>query len=349
MSTDNISFNNLSSNITLGLVNDTFTYKEKAKQIDLGKLNTEKSLDSFENRGNLTDILYELYPNYRVTKAFPESVFGDQFGYDMNKKITNCMADFYAGKISQKEVENFFEECYTSMEIYRKQQRQTSGNDIADKQQIVSELYERFAKENARAARVANFNEGKALNVKYGGRNDDGVYYNSDYYYQCEEVREGLRKVVEKMANRLEIPAIDTEEIEKNSDLTVDGGFDFNSGWNFSYRNQVGRASIEDESMVPPKNFKFFYKENSFQNQGSLWAVLNGRETSIQIPFTMSQSGDLKGRIFYLNDLLDDFLQAGDTNDQYKSFLKNIAVFTRSYSMQSGINNVFGNFVSPKS
>ena len=44
---------------------------------------------------------------------------------------------------------------------------QTSGTNEADNTQIVSEMYEIFAKENARAASQANYQEGKALNEKY--------------------------------------------------------------------------------------------------------------------------------------------------------------------------------------
>ena len=39
-----------------------------------------------------------------------------------------------------------------------------SGTNEADNTQIVSEMYEFFAKENARAAGQANYQEGKALN-----------------------------------------------------------------------------------------------------------------------------------------------------------------------------------------
>lgn len=69
----------------------------------------------------------------------------------------------------------------------------------------------------------------------------------------------------------------------------------------------------------------------------------------MQVPFSIDQNGSMKGQIFYLNNLLGDSLQKGSNNDQYMSFLKNFAIFTRWYSFSTGINDVFGNFVSPKS
>ena len=70
---------------------------------------------------------------------------------------------------------------------------------------------------------------------------------------------EALRQSALKMTENWNLDAIDCDEIEKNSELTLDGGFDFNSGWNWSFRNQVGRSSMAVEENVPPKDFKVFF------------------------------------------------------------------------------------------
>lgn len=272
----------------------------------------------------------------------PKSVFGDQFGYDMQKDISGHMNDFYSGKISQSELEDFFKECCTSMRMYRTKQRQTSGNNLEDNKQIISEMYEMFAKENQRAARIANYNEGISVNEKYGGRKDDWAYYNSDYYYQCLDTKEILRNITEDIENKWGIPFINLEKIEANSKYTLDGGFDFNSGWNFSYRNQAGMASMEDESIEPPENFRFFYKEEYSFHQGTLSASLDGREYSVEVPFSASN------QIYYINKLLNDFMQDDNNYKSYNRFLSNFAIFTRQYSFRSGINNIFGNYTIGK-
>ncbi len=63
------------------------------------------------------------------------------------------------------------------------------------------------------------------------------------------------------MTEKWELDGIDCDEIEANSSLTLDGGFDFNSIWNSDFRNQVGRSSLAKESTIPPENFKMFFKE----------------------------------------------------------------------------------------
>ncbi|MDE5718711.1 MAG: hypothetical protein K2I53_14065 [Lachnospiraceae bacterium] len=315
-------------------------YQERVRQLGL---TAEKKWDYFEKARECMETS-GLYPNYKVVKSMPASVFGDRFGYEIQDSIYDCMTDFYAGKISENDVKDYLEECCVSMRIYRTQQCQTSGYNATDNQQIVSQVYEVFAKMNAIAARNANYNEGLAENQAYGGRTDDWVYYNSDYYYQCEETKELLRQAAGYVTDKWEIPAIDPEEIEKNTTLTLDGKLDFNSCWNWEYRNQVGGGSMEDESVVPPEGFRFFFKENSFPDYGTLWVSLNGDREDVDVPFFISRTS-LKGQIYRVYDLLDDGFKAAEGHKKYSGFLSGLTVFTTWYAHESGLIDLFGNYV----
>ena len=82
----------------------------------------------------------------------PKTLFGDTFGYQMVKDISDYMRRYYAGEVSDDDVKNFFNECCASMRAYHSQMRHTTGMNEEDNTQIVSEIYEIFAKENQRAA-----------------------------------------------------------------------------------------------------------------------------------------------------------------------------------------------------
>lgn len=343
MGVETISAGRIAPDVKQELMSKIFDCEGNLKFTDEKTLIRKDLSDSYETAVDMTDVLCACYTDNRVITGMPKSIFADRFGYDMQKSISGCMADFYAGKIDQSGVADFFEKCCLSMRIYRTQQRQTSGTNAEDNREIVSRMYEIFAKENQRAARSANYKEGEALNRSYGGRTDDWVYYNSDYYYQCENTREFLGKTAQAMADKWELSEIDTTEIEKKSDYTLDGGFDFNSGWNFTYRNQVGRGSIEDESLQPPANFKFFYKEATVE-KGQLELSLNGRKYRTEVPFSISRDGGLRGQIHSVNALLDGAL-LGETG---MDFLKHVAIFTRWYSFKSGINDIFGSYISKR-
>ena len=310
-----------------------------------------RSRDSVEIKG-LTQMTFasETYQDIRKVTEMPKSVFGDAYGYQMQKDIADCMRQYYAGKVSDEEVKSFFRECCSSMRVYHSQMRHTTGMDEEDNTQIVSEIYEMFAKENQRAARNANHEEGLEINRQYGSdkRQDDWCYYNAEYYYQCENTHDLLRGAAADMATEWELPAIDTDEIEKNSKFTLDGGFDFNSGWNFIYRNQAGRGSMADETYVPPRDFKFFYKEGMYPNpsidKGLLRVWMGGKEYNRVVPFEISRTG-LKGQIFNAGDLLKNDFSKLEGYHEYSKFLSNFSIFTRWYSFESGINNRFGNYV----
>lgn len=299
--------------------------------------NLSNSKDSFEKMTESIEQFCDCYPNYSISKGMPQSIFADKFGYDMQKDIANYMNNYYRGEMSKEELGDYFEMCCVDMRNYRAQQCQTTGKSDIDNTQIVSQMYEIFAKENARAARSANYIEGEAYNNSYGDdyRNDDWVYYNADYYYQCKETKEILGEVVNGVAKKWEISPVDTEEIENKSQYTLDGGFDFNSGWNFTYRNQVGRASISEEAVVPPKNFKLFYKENmrstGTDNIGKMEMWIGKNRYSKEVLFYTTRDS-LKGQIFNAGNLMKNYYQQTDNSKDYADFLKYISVFTRWYS-----------------
>lgn len=289
----------------------------------------------------------ENYNDILKVKGMPGSVFGDSFGYKMQKDIANYMGSYYAGEVSKEDMKNYFYECCTSMRVYRAQTRQTTGTNEADNTQIISQIYEIFAKENQRMANHANYQEGLTVNSGYGRDNQamDWCYYNSDYYYQCEETHEFLKGAAQEMAEQWNLSAIDTDEIEKNSKLTLDGGFDFNSGWNHHFRRQHSRSSMEDESIIPPEKFRIYFNENKNGTGSGVLAIWAGENKKVaDVPFQTKFDG-LKGQIYNVADLVTFAEWETNYYKEYNAFLKNFDVFTRWYGYASSINMQAGNYV----
>ena len=156
-------------------------------------------------------------------------------------------------------------------------------------------------------------------------------------------MKDFLGAAANEVAKKWGIGAVDTQEIEKNSKFTIDGGFDFNSVWNFTYRNQVGRASIADEGVEPSRDFKFFYKEH-VDNKAKMEMWMGGQKRSIDVPFYITRDS-LKGQLYNADELMKDFYGKADCAREYSGFMGQLSIFTRWYSWQSGINNRFGNFI----
>ena len=183
----------------------------------------------------------------------------------------------------------------------------------------------------------------------YSDDHSDWTYYNSDYYYQCNDTNAALRESAWKMTEKWELGGIDCDEIEANSSLTLDGGFDFNSIWNSDFRNQVGRSSLAKESTIPPENFKMFFKEQvtSFTEDnkfnGNLKITIGENKFDLKVPFQTLRTGS-EGEICNVWDLMEDYYSDTKDNSKVKNFLSNMSVFTRWYAYETRINDIFGDY-----
>ena len=183
----------------------------------------------------------------------------------------------------------------------------------------------------------------------YSDDHSDWTYYNSDYYYQCNETNAALRESVQQMTDKWKLGEIDCDKIEANSSLTLDGGFDFNSTWNFEFRNQAGRSSLAKESAIPPENFKMFFKEQvtSFTEEnkfnGNLKITIGKSNFDLDVPFQTLRTGS-EGEIRNVWDLMEDYYPKSEDTFKVKNFLGNMSVFTRWYAYETRINDIFGDY-----
>ena len=245
----------------------------------------------------------DCYTNYQITTPMPDYLFGDSFGYDMQKDIGNHMSDYYAGMMSNDELDEYFSACCTEMRKYQVQCHRSSGNVDEDNRKIISQVYEIFAKENARAARRANYDEGAKINESYGYRNYDWVFYNADYYYQRADVKELLGNMANKMARK----------------------------WGI----------VADEAVEPSSNFKLFYKED-VDNVSKIEMWINGCRYGKDIPFYITPDS-LKGQLLQADDITKEYEEKIGNVKGYSDFMNQISLFTGWYAWSTGINNRFGN------
>lgn len=101
---------------------------------------------------------------------------------------------------------------------------------------------------------------------------------------------------------------------------------------------------MEDESVAPPETCKFFFKENSFPKDGTLWVSLNGDRKDVDAPFYISHTS-LEGQIYRVQDLLEDGFMEQEDHKKYSGFLSELTVFTTWYAHESGLIDRFGNQV----
>ena len=190
------------------------------------------------------------------------------------------MRDYYDGKITCDEVKTIFKEyvyhafgrpeemkgnektCETkeatstavSMSTYEKQ-RFTGW---------LSGLYEYFSRANTRNACTKNMQEGKALMEENGIGWNGTYYYNSDWYYACEEMQKLFQETANELREEYGAEQVDFAYVEKHTRFTLDGGISFNGVWDsmewqFNHDRTI-MGSFKDAGIAPPKDFVYCSK-----------------------------------------------------------------------------------------
>lgn len=175
-------------------------------------------------------------------------------------ETADVMRDYYAGKLDRDEVKEIFKEyCYHAIG------RPSDTNSVYQQrkaEQALSELYEYFSRANTRAANNLNTNEAGELLKDSQTSASDYVYYNADYYWQCEEMQELFRETADELADEYGAEHIDYAAVERNTKFTLDGGITYNGVWNATaaqnhHEGNQSSAKITDEDAVPPKGFLY--------------------------------------------------------------------------------------------
>lgn len=284
-------------------------------------------------------IYSENYTDGRVTASMPENVFQDGFGYEVKSRIKEQVRAYYQGQATGMDLREGFIQTCTRMRQYRNEIGQTDGQNPEHNLQIVSQVYEMYAKENQRAARKANYAKGCAINGKFKTKDKrkqkDWCYYYSMYYYVCEEAGAVFLDTAQFVSEKWEISVPDIEEIEKLSKIDLRGGLGFNRSWNALYPNQISRVYMRDELGKPPENFQFFYKEyNPATEKGILVAGAGNNLKMADVPFN-SFLENPREQIYNAGELIQ--FQSRDTDEweNYNRFLSEFSIFTRSYAFEA--------------
>lgn len=298
--------------------------------------------DSYEKHGiSKTIITSENYNDIFKITGMPGSCLADRNGTQVYTRVQGIMDEYYSGNMSKEDVMSKIKDVCKDMRVYQAQIRHTTGTNKEDNLQILSEIYELFQKANVTHAAGACFDKGEDIAKQNGGTyRHNWVYYDSDYYYESEEIREGLRAAVSELVEEWETDVPDFTELEKNTSYTLDGKMDFNSCWNW-IAMQVGDSSINGYDEAPPRDFSFFYQENKYKNmegysaqerqKGIVQVTYQGKIWRLDVPFNNSLIyGDIR-EVFNVKDLIVDDYNEKEFEPDLLAFLGKFNVFTCWY------------------
>lgn len=246
-------------------------------------------------------------------------------GNKMFSETYEIMSDYYNGKLTRDEVKNIFKEYF-----YHACGNSSDNPNYAKNfaTNYLAGLYEYFSRANTRNACAKNMQEGKDLMESYGLTWNGTYYYNSDWYYACEEMQEMFRETANELADEVGAEHVDFEYVEKNTRFTLDGGITYNGVWDsmewqINYDRGIN-GSFLDRDMAPPKGFVYcatYWNEKVDLNKG--------KDHSFMLFLLAAAKNTDEKESLLFNDKKYYHSSKWEKNDTYRSamaFVKNLNI-----------------------
>ena len=283
-------------------------------------------------RLNLQQEMPVISENYsdvkRPTSSMPKNCYGTAYGSGQIGRINDKVKEYIDDSDNNPdEIKDFFKDRCRDMRVILCQERKTSGTDVDDNRQIILDTYEQFRMSNSVMAKLSCDEEGKKIATEAGwtGDDKDWVYYNSDYYYKSEDLKNLFKEAAEELADEWGIEEINTSE--RDTDRYLSYSSTFNEVWNSASENGARICSMQDISDVPPRDFTLFYREKmeNEKRTGEIYVGHRGGIETKKVIFDIYNDGVQQKlpQSYHLIDLLNT------RNDDVNGYVSNLDIFTR--------------------
>lgn len=142
---------------------------------------------------------------------------------------------------------------------------------IAEKQgDGMKEVYECFARANAKCAAQKNRLEGKRFVEESGLSWAGTTYYHALYYYMAKQIQEKLLEVVNETGMEAKLPPLQGDVLDAQNRFVQIGGITFHSVFTWlQYQDNfpLGQYGLRDNKKIPPKNFLYVYRNGYGKNE----------------------------------------------------------------------------------
>jgi hypothetical protein len=187
------------------------------------------------------------------------------------EQVKNAFEDFYRMNIDEKALEDTLSDVVADLRAFYISK---GYNEAEFMPKLVESVYNTARLFNIQGAGVASWHEGLPLAAEQNGHNrdtKDWFYYNSDYYYRSETMKDSLLNITQRIAMRYQV---NPSELNLPTEFQDD---DFRKSIYSSYTAYVNHSAREsrhignivDETIPPPQGLRFFYKAN--ESGTNLW------------------------------------------------------------------------------
>ena len=184
-------------------------------------------------------------------------------GWQLKGQIRDKFDQYYAGEADMKDLERTISDVVSDLRSNYADQGFDPDEFMED---LLLDVYN-----VARASVITGaYNQGwldsRSLAAQYNGHDGntkDTIYYDAKYYYQSEDMKAALPEMFQRIGQRFGVPDLEVPTKYPDGSLLEEMYTSYNTYVNWSARWNFGPVgNMLDEGMVPPKDFKFFYKGN---------------------------------------------------------------------------------------
>lgn len=300
-------------------------YRKKMKENALYEKDVKDVIVPYSHVNSIP-ITSENYEEIRKpTQPMPKHCYGTGFGYQQAEEINQTLKEYYLGKqFTTKELKEYFKDCCKDMRVVMAQEKRTTGLDPEHNRQIILDTYEQFRMSSSVMANSACQYEGRETAEKTGWREEDNidwVYYNANYYYQSETLRQIFKEAAAEMAQEWNCGAIDTSE--RDTDHYLSYSSSFNETWNNASQNGTRISNMSDTSASPPPDFYLFFRE-----------IIDGDGRTGIYKTGITGKADISGEMRLdptKSYCLGDLLKKSSSDNSLLQYLNHFDVYTRYY------------------
>lgn len=230
-------------------------------------------------------------------------------------KITINLEEYFQGSVDLNNINEKFRQFFYVIKNYCLNNGLITEHHTSYKCKLLKDIYRSYRHNAVIIANDINDKEGKEFAEKYfGGDTDQFIYYSSDYYYKCDNIRNKLIEIATKLAEDEKIPHFETQSIDNRKRYMYD--YEYNYAWMWKHKvNTVCNVDMND-IIIPPDNIKILYhKSTDKRKERKLLICYKGKWVPVDY-----EKNDLKWE--KLNEFLQEMNFTVINNNKFRDFLQ---------------------------
>ena len=186
------------------------------------------------------------------------------YGWQLKGQIRDKFDQYYAGEADMKDLERTISDVVSDLRSNYADQGFDPDEFMED---LLLDVYDVARMDAITGAYHQGWLDSRPLAAQYNGHNGntrDTIYYDAKYYYQSEEMKAALPEMFERIGRQFGVSDLEIPTEYPDGSLLAEMYTSYNTYVNWEARWTVSPVgNMLDEGMVPPKDFKFFYKGNN--------------------------------------------------------------------------------------